>query len=235
MALPTISSGKCRLERFVAVNGYDLLRDLEMRGVNLENDEILRAISDAHTRTISCGVLGCLLSHYFLLLHIHNQTDLADEDWVMIFEDDVQLAENTCERTKTLWETLYRPEMKDVRILFTGGRFEPMFEPSESARGLFTQVGNTDVYTRPSWGTRIHHPHDFDRGTFAYMIRKSVARTLAGWIVHWIRETRTVHVIDTFIYGMIEFEATYDVFPHLFYSPLGADSDIQHQPVERVI
>lgn len=228
-ALPFVRSGECQLIRFSAVNGYDLGRDVAIKGYG--DDEIWTVIQSAASTThIACGVLGCLLSHYFLLKHISSMETVADEDWILVFEDDVHTVPESGEQVSTFFRNYCQACMDGV--VFLGGRFEPHFKPSHES--LFTCVGDdTPLYRRPGWRQGFLHHADYDRTTHAYTIQKRTSILIAKWIVEWIRTTRTVQSIDTFVYGMIEGVPTYDWFPHPFYSPLHYESDIQDIPIER--
>lgn len=224
-----IGDETCKLERFSAMNGYDLLRDVDQKGCG--DDEIFDVLRQASlTHDMTCGALGCLLSHYFLLSHIAQRSDLSSGDWILIFEDDVHFVDETEQRLCQVFNEV----SEDMQMVFLGGRFHPHFEPSPNAFPCFEKVGGC-LYRRPRWNVGFHHHADYDRTTHAYMIQKSTAEVLRSWIRGWIQSTRSVQSLDTHIYGTITTIPTHDTFPHAFYSPLHYDSDIQEIPIARVL
>lgn len=231
--LSFIREGACKVERFSAMNGYNLLRDVCQKGYN--NDKIFELFRHASfTHTMACGAVGCLLSHYFLLSNIAQRSDLESNDWIFIFEDDVHFVDETEQRLNKVFNEV----SDDMRMIFLGGRFHPHFEPSPNAFSLFEKViAGEDgcLYRRPLWKLGFQYHADYDRTTHAYMIQKSTADVLRTWICEWIESTHSVQSLDTHIYGTITSIHTHDAFPHAFYSPLHYESDIQDIPIERML
>ena len=72
------------IKRFSAIDGSNIVEDL--RNKNYLGDDIIKILQSANMN-VRNGELGCLLSHYFLLKEIVNDTSIPDNSnlWDMIY------------------------------------------------------------------------------------------------------------------------------------------------------
>lgn len=226
----------CRVRRFSAMNGFDIVNDLNMKGKY--NDPIIGLLRNLR-QDISCGELGAFLSHYFILKDIIDDPEIQENDLVMIMEDDFKLCGNFNERFSNIIREI-RGQDRFVNIVFLGGRFHENFEPQNY--GLFDRM-TENIYLRSldklyetenvqSFDELLEpRIHNYDRTLHAYIIRKRIATSMIDFIIQFILLTGRFLPVDTYIYGMMK--PTFDVFPHLFYSPLhNEQSNIQNENLE---
>jgi GR25 family glycosyltransferase involved in LPS biosynthesis len=226
----------CWLQRFSAINGYNLIHDLTEK--QLIEDPILPILKNMR-QEIACGELGCFLSHYFLLKKIAEDMTLNNDDLILIMEDDIKLASNFNDRFSNVIREI-RNQNENVNIIYMGGRFHENFEPKNYE---FFDKWSGNIYLRNLQRLLQSYPNqsfddlleprceNYDRTTHSYIIRKRVAQSMSQYMVQFLLSTQNFLSLDTYIYGMMK--PTFDVFPHLFYSPLHyGESDIQNT-VER--
>ncbi len=222
----------CWLKRFSAINGFNLINDLKEK--NLYEDSIISILRNLG-QEIPCGELGAFLSHYFILKDIIADSTLGDNDFIMITEDDFKLASNFNERFSNVIREI-RNQNNSVNVIYLGGRFHENFEPRNYE--LFDRISehiylrNLDklLHSQPAQSfDNLIEPriHNYDRTLHAYIIRKCIAQPIIEFIIQYLTVTKHFLPIDTYIYGMMK--PTFDVFPHLFYSPLhNEQSNIQN-------
>jgi len=216
------------IERFSAVNGYDLCNDVYQK--KYMDDVIWKIIHNTSTRSIECGVLGVLLSHYFLLKQILNDQRISVEDVIYIFEDDLFLGDDVSPRLDDLIHSL---SLHPIDMIYLGGRFHKNFTPTHYEP--FTQMKDSNLFLRdPFIGFNLFRK-DYDRTAHSYLLRKRIIPSLLQYILDWIQFHNRVVEIDTYIYGLLTSFPIYDMFPHLFYSPLNYKSDIQDIKLRRVM
>ena len=211
-----------KVERFSAINGFDLSLDLRFK--NLYNDPIIPIIQKTNIM-IGCGVIGCLLSHYYLLRQISRDESISDNELVLILEDDFFIGSDFNSRFLDLLSDI----KDDMDMIYPGGRFHINFEPTDYS--IFTHIYSS-LYQRPTTFS-IGSDCNIDRTTHAQFVRKRFASKLADYICQHIEQKNCVEEIDSFIYGTIDFVPIYDSLPHLFYSPINVNSDIQ--PTKEII
>ena len=166
-------------------------------------------------------VMGCHLSHKTILQNVINDKTIVDEDFVIIFEDDVFFSKNfmiDIEKIKL---------SKDVidlnSIIYIGGRFNESFQPSAIKKWSFLK---NNMFLKSKSHDKIL-PIDYDRTTHVIILSKFACKQI-------IEKTKNVKLsvpidylynnIRTFIPDM----KVYDLFPHICYSPLEYKSDIQN-------
>lgn len=210
------------IHRFSALDGSNLQHQLLER--DFANDPIFKIM--AHNRNINNpslqpGVLGCFLSHYFLLKTIANQS--ASNDFVFIFEDDVFFSKNEFKNELEMIQNCRYP----WDLLFVGGRWSKNFVPNGDWN-FFTKI-NEHFYlrhqTNPDYQKNLGKSMNLDRGAMGYCVKLSSIPKILNEIDTFLNNHK-FEAIDA-IYVAINIVAA-DFFPHLFYSPLHYNkSDIQ--------
>ena len=228
----------CWIKRFSAINGFNLIEDLKQK--NLYEDPLIPLLKGLR-QDIACGELGAFLSHYFILKDIIEDSTLHDNDLIMIMEDDFKLVSNFNERFSNVIRDI-RNQNDTVNVIYLGGRFHENFEPRNYE--LFDRLSE-HIYLRNLDKLYLYYGqpvesfddlfeprvHNYDRTIHAYIIRKRIAQPIIDFIIQFLITTGGFLPVDTYIYGMMK--PTFDVFPHLFYSPLhNEQSNIQNDNLE---
>ena len=212
-----------KIKRFSAVNGLDLINDLFNK--NYINDQIIHNITNSNTNTThrTC-TLACLLSHYFLLKEISLDPTIPDDALIYIFEDDVFINEEYFKTKSFLDINKHLQDFSKLNqwdILYLGGRFEKNFI-SNTANNSFHQIDANLYFRTTGWG------HEWCRGTFGYVVNKKSSNTICNIILENFNNQNVMREIDTLYDNSTLKFKTYDYFPHIFYSPVGYSTDIQH-------
>lgn len=202
------------IERFSAINGLDIINDIQNK--NLNNDPIFETLINLNIN-IPRGELGCLLSHYFILKEISQNSDLNDDDLVLIFEDDVfftdyddnKFFEHIEEFTKT----------NQVDLLFVSGRWQRHFIArsmnffERKSKHFFKRIGGQG--------------YDWDRCAPAYICTKKGAHKMYLRVLNTFKEKKRWIAIDN-IYSLSTIDVNvYDFFPHIYYAKPDYQTDIQ--------
>ncbi len=215
---------KNKINRFSAINGFDILMDLKNK--NYLSDEIISKIS-IQNKIYRNNVLGCLLSHYFLLKQISENNDLTDDSIVFIYEDDFFI------NKEYLYKTLFTEVIKKIKnfskinswdMIYLGGRYEKNFIPKNYIleSNMFSKIDN-NFYKRNSTG----YSEDFERTTHNYIINKKSAKKICEIILANFESDNYMSEIDTLYNNILHLINAYDYFPHIFYSPVNYTTDIQ--------
>lgn len=219
--------------RFRAFDGYDY--ENEIKRCNLE-DHIIFRFMKKERMSVAKGVLGCLISHVALLNEIVNNQDILEDDYIGIYEDDIFYCNNFDKK----YEEFKKINLKDLDIefLYLGGRFAADFDCRKSPdfNNMFEKTTNPDIIKRKNM---VYRNFNWDRGTFSYIVKKSICKKL-------------INIISTTFVkkegGRIRFEAIdyvytcafdkikmFDYLPHLFYSLVNFNSDIQGDNLQKII
>lgn len=198
--LDRIPFDKDLIERYIAVDG----KDIECNGKD------------------NPYVIGCHLSHKNILSIVANDDSLDDDDFIIIFEDDVFFSNNDFEKEiVSLFDSIKSIDSKEF-IIYIGGRFKPDFKPTMLNK--WKHVVN-----------RLYHKHckyneyissEYDRTSHVIILNKFTCKTF----IETTKHVPTSIPIDA-LYNCIRRYAddirTYDIFPHLCYSPCDYKTDIQ--------
>jgi GR25 family glycosyltransferase involved in LPS biosynthesis len=219
--------------KFKAFDGYD--HENEIKRFNLQ-DHIIFRFMKKERMSVPKGVLGCLISHFALLNEIANNQDILDDDYIGIYEDDIFYCSNFDKK----YEEFKKINLKDLDIefLYLGGRFAADFDCRNSPdfNNMFEKTSNPNIVKRKNM---IYRNFNWDRGTFSYIVKKSICKKL-------------INIISTTFVkkegGRIRFEAIdyvytcafdkikmFDYLPHLFYSLVNFNSDIQGNNLQKII
>lgn len=209
------------LKRFSAINGYDLIKDIKNK--NYIYDEIFKILFDKNI-DYSKGELGCILSHYFLLKEIKIDNNIQENDLIMIFEDDIIINSkiNITEKINNIIE--FTKKNNNWDIIYNGGRWNENFIPK--CKELFEQKYK-DVYLRIKNNDIINNNnnYDWDRCTFSFIINKKNIDNIINGILLYLKNNSYLPIDH--ILTHINNINSYDQFPHMIYSYVNSESNIQ--------
>lgn len=189
--------------------------------------------------------LGCFFSHKNILEKIVNDESFVEEDYFMIFEDDVEFHSNfekdfehIFEKVKKTKEiTFFGQQYKlDICLLFFGGRFTKHFIPDNLLRywiKINKDYRYTNLYVR-RFQTINTNKHCFDRTTHFIILKKKTAQLLLEQmkLIDFHQNHHFTPPIDVFyqnIQSSIPELHFIECFPHFCYSSNTKDSDIQFE------
>lgn len=219
--------------RFAAFDGFDYENEIKRFGI--ENHVIFRFMKQIKLG-VPKGVLGCLMSHLMLLQEIINNKDIEDNDYVGIYEDDIFY----CDDFNKKYNEFKKINLSNYNVdfIYLGGRFASGFDCrySDDFNLMFEKTDNPNLIKRKQM---IYRNFNWNRCTFSYVIRKSICKKLMEIISSsFVKKER----------GIIKFEAIdyvytcafneinmFDFIPHLYYSPINYNSDIQGDHLTNVI
>ena len=164
-------------------------------------------------------IMGCHLSHKAIFQNVINDTSINDEDYIIIFEDDVFFQDTfiqEIEKIKT------NKDLFDINsIIYIGGRFIPYFYPT-SLSGWNNIKEN--IYIKND--NKIDS-HNSDRTTHTIILSKFACKEIINKTKH-VRVSIPIDVLYTDIRNYIPEMKLYDLFPHVCYSPPDYKTDIQN-------
>jgi GR25 family glycosyltransferase involved in LPS biosynthesis len=219
--------------RFAAFDGFNCEDEIKRFGI--ENHVIFRFMKQIKL-SVPKGVLGCLMSHLMLLQEIINNKDINDEDYVGIYEDDIFY----CDDFDKKYNEFKKINLSkyNVDFIYLGGRFDKHFDCrySPDFNLMFEKTDNQNLIKRKQM---IYRNFNWDRCTFAFVIRKNICKKLMEIISSSFVKKEG---------GIIKFEAIdyvytcafnkvnmFDFVPHLYYSPLNYNTDIQGTHLRNLI
>ena len=211
--------------RFSAFDGFN--HESELKRFNVENHVILRFLQRIKL-SVSKGVFGCLMSHMLVLYEIMNNKNIKEDEYVGIYEEDFCYSSNFNKN----YAQFKKIDLNSLGIefLYLGGRFGPDFDctQADDFNIMFDKTTNKNIYHRKHM---VYRNFNWDRGAFSFVIRKSICKKLIDIISSSFVKNEN---------GIIRFEAVdyiytssqnkikmYDYLPHLFYSRVEFNSDIQ--------
>ncbi len=212
------------IKRFSAIDGRNLKNDLILK--NYINSSCIINLQKTN-RILREGIIGCALSHYFLLEEIMTDSSISDDNIIFIFEDDFFINDELLASTSLSKIISEINEIKDWDIMYLGGRFSPGYTINNAVLNHYSQL-SANVYLKLA--TKEWHVHK-DRTTHNYIIKKSSAKKIINLLNERFlnNQQRTdFPPIDCMINDLLDKIKICDYFPHLFYSPIDYDTDIQH-------
>lgn len=232
------------INRFSAVDGKNLKIDLENK--NYMSDEIFELVKKIN-KIYKNTELAVLLSHYFLLKQILLDTNIKDDEYIFIFEDDFFINEDFLNKKpfKNVINELNNFVLENEwDIIFMGGRFDVNFTPNAvNSIKSFKKINlknnpnnqNDNLEQEKSINKTNNFylrrckidPKDWDRTLHNYIINKKSALKLCNFIKENYKKVNMFLQIDHLICSDPKNLKTFDYFPHIFYSPRNYNSDIQ--------
>jgi len=198
--------------RISATDGRQLS---ELIDVHPELAERINYLKDRYQNQF---VMGCAFSHWKTWNLISRDVTLADQDFVLIFEDDAE------KNDQVNFISDLNKCLKDVKsygaidFLYIGGRPDKDFIPTKTIDD-WKPVGR-NLYIRP-YNSR--NSHEFDRCLYAYVITKAGAQKL-------INDSLDLFSFPVDHWVMLKFQKhqmkVLELFPHFCISPIEVDSDI---------
>ena len=217
--LKKTSFGNYPIERFSAINGINLIEDIKNK--NLDNDIIWKVLTEVNKINIPKGQLGCFLSHYFLLKKIWMDSTIDLNQMVIIMEDDVHFSKN--DYSKEISDIINFNKTNMFDLIYISGRFQKNFACS-----------NNKMYKRRTgfiFERLTGRGHAWDRTTNSFIIKKKSLPIILDFFIKFLK--KGFEPVDcVFLCSPI---MKFDVFPHLFYSPLNYSTDIQGKHVQDTI
>lgn len=190
-------------------------------------------------RLFKLNELGCLLSHKIALKKIIDDETIEENDFFIIFEDDVKFSDKFSKSFPFLFENLKnKKEIKffnkkfslNYFLVFFGGRFHKNFTPDNILVKwikINEELRDVNLFLRRQ--KTFSGSHCFDRTTHFIMMNKKTAS-----LIHNKMEEIDLNYappIDVFyqdIQKIIPEMNFIECFPHICYSPITEDSDIQY-------
>jgi len=214
--------------KFEAFDASNYMNELEK--INYKSSKYIKKLIDSFIKNkikfIKCGEFGCLISHMLVLETIINNKDIGENDFVNIYEDDIEY----CDNFETNYALLNKLNLNKLNMdfLYLGGRFSKNYNSIHSS--LEKRVYNNLYFRKPNF--KRTNLTDWDRCTFSYIVKKSCCTKILKNINNFYENNKRMLAIDhLYIYKMNNIEK-YDFLPHLFYSSNNG-SDIQ--TVKKVI
>jgi len=230
--------------KFEAFDGFDF--DNEVKRFNIDDHEIFKSMK---TKNISIlkGELGCLLSHLLLLTNIMNNNEINDDDYVGIYEDDIFYCTNFNEKYNEFRKIDL--DKMNIEFIYLGGQFNIDFDckNTNNFNSMFEKTENVNIFRRYNY----IYDNNWFRCTHSYVIKKNICQKLINLIISsysskYINTKRynyniikktcyKFNPIDHIYANDINQINKYDYLPHLFFSPLNYESDIQDNKLKNKI
>lgn len=211
---------RCPLEDVIFFNAVDGTQ-LENEKPQDEKEEILLTKTGRSMR--SRGECGCSLSHYRVWKKIVQE----NLPYAIIYEDDAFFTDNYISK---LQEGIRLIDMENTDFVYIGGT------PYKNALDkIVTYVSSNGrgmkFIPKVSYHKKIHLKKCFltndSRTTHAYIITQKGAKKLAN---SFLKDTlRPYRPIDEWMVIQTRNSTTYDLIPHVNWSPLDYKTDIQIQ------
>jgi GR25 family glycosyltransferase involved in LPS biosynthesis len=215
-------------EKFIRFSAFDGMKyEEELKRFNVENHIVVKALKHFHIQ-VAKGVFGCLMSHMLVLEEIIKNNDIDDNDYVGIYEEDFCYSSN--------FNTKYNEFKKinlneyDIDLIYLGGRFGPDFDCRNVGDfdKMFEKTKHPNIIYRKNVAYRNF---SWDRGAFSFVIKKSKCVDLIEAIKTGFlkKENNKIsfEAVDYIYTNSCKKLKMYDYLPHLFYSRVNFNSDIQ--------
>ena len=218
---------------FSAFDGLDYENEIKRFGIE---NHIIFQIMKCYKISVSKGVLGCLLSHLLVLQEIINNTNIDENEYVGIYEDDFFYCDDFDKKyneyKKINWSNY------DAEFIYTGGRFEKGFDCRNLLEFnlMFEKTDTPKIVKRTNM---IYRNFNWDRCTSSYVVKKGSCKKIIETIISTFltneNQKLRFEAID-YVYTCAFNNLTmFDYMPHLFFSPLNYESDIQGNNLSNVI
>lgn len=173
---------------------------------------------------------ACRLSHLEICRQFVSNKNLNDEDYILVFEDDSFFCDNFKTKFIKILEHLHEVKKNEPNVIYIGGRFEPNFIPEVPyLKNCFEKLVN-NFYLKKRQTFMGCNDYDRDRTTHCLIYNKKAAERILK--VHdYLNPNIEIDTFLNWIYYNDEEINLIDAFPHLCYSPVNYETDIQ-QPVQ---
>jgi GR25 family glycosyltransferase involved in LPS biosynthesis len=176
------------------------------------------------------GELGCFLSHYRIWKKLAFDPNVAENDFYIVFEDDVDFID----KSEHNFYAHVRQQSFDFDLFWIGGRFRPGFTLDEKALGFYFTKLDSNLYYQRDWGvgyapegTRNNFNGNYERTTHSYLVSKCGARKLVEQAILFSRagSPRAI-AVDFYMMFHRNRMINLEIYPHICYSE-GKDSDVR--------
>lgn len=159
------------------------------------------------------GAVGCSFSHEKVWREIVNDDILEENDLVSVFEDDCFFSE----KFNLVWNIVSNNLPENTEFVYLGGRFNKNYITKKLERNKkWDKVANFLYKIKD-------HSLSEDRTTHAYIISKSGARKLLNSVDDYGFDIE----VDKWMVDKMKNLNSYDMMPHMCWSPLDYNTDIQ--------
>ena len=156
------------------------------------------------------GAVGCSFSHEKIWRKIVEDENLDKNDLVAVFEDDCFFSD----KIKLVWDNVSNNLPIDLEFLYLGGRFKKHYMTPDKSK--WDKIFNF-IYKIKD------HNLSEDRTTHAYIISKLGAKKLLD-----ILDKSGFDIeVDKWLVDKMKNLNCYDIMPHMCWSPLDYNTDIQ--------
>ena len=209
-------------ETFIRISAFDgFNHEEEIKKYNLENFNIIKFLRQ-NKIIVKKGVLGCFMSHVITLYNILQNKDIKDDDFAGVYEEDIFYPENFDEKYKKFKEIDLNK--LGVEFLYIGGRIDKDFDASKN-ENMYQKTDNPNIYLRKD---TCEGGYDWDRGTFAYIIKKSICTKLIKLLTtRFTTSYLKLKEIDSLLVTFYKDIKMFDYFPHIIYSEFNYKTDVQ--------
>ena len=201
-------------------NKYEFIKAID--GTELIPSEYIRRLFEGNDFGSRQGVIGCALSHLNLWRELINDDSNPEDNYYIIFEDDIKITHGMKNRLIEL-----EPEMKEREILFFG---YSMFENKRKEVSTIYNTIDTMEISSTSSAIKINELNKdlYMGGTFSYSINKVGAQKL----IDYIEKNGIKHGIDYLIKINTNLSA-FELQPQIVFSEWNEkdkdiDTDIQN-------
>jgi GR25 family glycosyltransferase involved in LPS biosynthesis len=217
------SFSKEPIERFSAFDGSKYLN--EFIRFNIEDHKLIKKLKEIKL-IVPKGIFGCMMSHLLILEKIRNNTNYDENDYIGIFEEDI-IFSNNFEENYNKFKKIDLNKL-DVELLYLGGRFASDYTFNNNSLEMYKPTSDPNIYYRNNYNPKKEG--DWCRCTFSYVVKKAVCSKLIDIIINTFPTPKyrdSFKPIDHIYTDSYKEIKTFDFFPHLFYSHLNNNTDIQ--------
>jgi GR25 family glycosyltransferase involved in LPS biosynthesis len=213
------------IERVSAIDGRNLIK----LNLNLKQKKL--------------NEIGCFLSHKKCLLKIICNQSINDDELFIVLEDDICFSQKYFSNYfNFLIETLNQKKIENISyfnkeynlkyfIGYFGGRFNENFTPDHLTRNwikLNDDTKEVNLFLRRFQNLTNHYC--FDRTTHFIMMNKQTAKIIYDFMKTYnIEDLPPIDVFYQDIQKKLPQIEIVECFPHICYSPISKDSDIQYE------
>jgi GR25 family glycosyltransferase involved in LPS biosynthesis len=190
------------VERFSAFDGK------YFNGSHAILDALIRRHPGSETTP---GMFGCWMSH----LGLWEKLISSNEDAFLIFEDDAFFTDEFMNKLNFVLNNIDN----EMSLVYFGGRFRPNFKPADE--------NNWMKYKNFWQPKKLILGKDLDRTTHGYVITKNGAKKALELYSYSVYLPRGITAIDGWLNENRLNLCSLDIFPHVCYSPMNYQSDIQ--------
>jgi len=211
-------------EDFIRIEAFDALfyqKELIRLSTNNFVLNLFKLFKKNNISFMKPGELGCLLSHVITLQEIIKNENINEDEYVTIYEDDFEY----CENFEKNYEILKNIKIENINVdfIYIGGRNSKNFNIKHK---LFMSTTDDNLFFRQNNFSNIDR-YNYDRGTFSYIVKKSSCNKILNNIKGAIENNVKLIAIDHIYTKNMKEIQMFDFLPHLYYSTLIVDSDVQ--------